>query len=115
NILVYLFVLPDALKKNVWAFSLMGLAFIYSVYVLIFKPYKRYPVLLSSYFTTITDISLICGWIYATGEFYSPFYPLLYLSIITIAFRYNRRVTFYASIFYVFTYFTLLYHEIPVH
>jgi signal transduction histidine kinase len=104
NTLIYLFVMKKQGTAPVTAYITMSLAWLYGCYVLVFEPYKKYHLLLTSYFTTLADILLITVWIYATGGYQSPFYLLLYLSILTIALRYSFRVTLYAALLYMVTY-----------
>jgi signal transduction histidine kinase/CheY-like chemotaxis protein len=69
----------------------------YSALVLLFEPYRRFAVLLSSQFSSISDSLLVALWIVATGGFDSPFYPLWYLCLTAIAFRYGDRETLLAA------------------
>src|SRR5688500_16094344 len=49
------------------AYALLGLATVYGVYVYLAEPYRRHPVLRSSYFTSATDSIFTMLWLYATG------------------------------------------------
>jgi hypothetical protein len=89
-----------------WTISIVSMA--YALFVSIFQPYRRYRVLLSSYFTSASDASLITLWILATGGFESPFYLLWYVSLAAIAFRYSYRATLVASGIYAALYVGLL-------
>lgn len=80
----------------------------YAFYVLMARPYLRFPILTAASFTTVTDSILITLWILATGGFDSPFYLLWYLSLVAIAFRYDHRVTVMATLLYVTCYVILL-------
>ena len=108
NSLLYHFMIDHARTIPWLAYTIIFLSGIYGLSVFIFEPYRRYPVLLSSYFTTISDTLFITLWIYATGGVASPFYVLLYASIIAIAFRYNSRETIIAAAVYAASYIGLL-------
>jgi len=88
--------------------AVIGIAALYGLYVWFAEPYRRYPILLSSYFTSLSDSALIMVWLYATGSIASPFYLLLYISMVAIAFRYPARQTLFASLVYSGSYFALL-------
>ncbi|MBX9851371.1 MAG: hypothetical protein K2X86_06385 [Cytophagaceae bacterium] len=92
NVTVYTFLMNKINSIEWLAYALMIVAFIYSVFVLIFHPYKKYHLLLTSYFTSGTDAFLITLWIIATGGYESSFYVLWYASILGIAMRYTFSV-----------------------
>ena len=81
---------------------------IYGAAVFFLEPYRRYPVMLSSYFTSVSDAIFITLWLYATGGFESPFYLLLYVSIVAVAFRYSYRETMIAAVIYSVSYLAML-------
>jgi signal transduction histidine kinase len=111
NSLIYFFFYdPTIPTRPVLAVIITVLAWAYALYLIFFKPYKKYPLLLTSYFTSISDAALITLWIYATGEYHSPFFVLYYVSIIAIAFRYSFRVTLVTAFAYAFLYI-LVFHE----
>lgn len=84
------------------------IANLYGPYVLIAKPYKKYSVFTSSYFTAITDGILIAGWIAATGGINSPFYLIWFISILALAFRFNRKAVVFAMVFNALVYAGLM-------
>jgi signal transduction histidine kinase len=108
NTLVYLLLMDKAGTLPWLAAAVIAVAFLYSGWVLWREPYRRYALLLSSYFTTATDALLIIVWVLATGGIHSPFYILLYLSISAVAFRYAARETAAATAIYAGSYLGLL-------
>ncbi|MFN3403023.1 MAG: sensor histidine kinase [Cytophagaceae bacterium] len=108
NIIVYLF-FQDKTDTVEWlAGIIVVVAFLYAVLVIAFRPYEKYPVLLTSYFTSGSDAILITLWILSTGGYDSPFYVLWYISIVAIAFRYNAKITITISILYSVLYCIIL-------
>jgi signal transduction histidine kinase len=106
--LVYLFLI-DKSQTVIWlSYFILILSWIYSLYVYFFEPYRRYPVMLSSYFTSITDAIFITIWIYATGAVKSPFYVILYGAVTSIAFRYSYCETMIAAVIYSISYLAML-------
>jgi signal transduction histidine kinase len=87
---------------------LMGFSWVYSLGMLVFRPYRRWPALVTGYYTVTTDTLFITLWIYATGGATSPFVLLAYLSVFAIAFRYSAREAFLAAGFYDVAYVALL-------
>ena len=114
NVTVYTFLMSKNNSIEWLAYSLMILAFIYSAFVLLFHPYKKYHLLLTSYFTSGTDAFLITLWIIATGGYESTFYVLWYASILGIAMRYTMPVTIRVAILYSVLYFAILYNDIHI-
>jgi signal transduction histidine kinase len=108
NSLVYTFLLDQSQSIPWLAFVIIVVALVYSVYVYFFKPYRRFPVMLTSYFSTGTDALLITFWLYSTGGINSPFYVLWYVGIISIAFRYSMRETIMSALLYAACYVLLL-------
>ncbi|HEX6512147.1 MAG TPA: hypothetical protein VF157_07615, partial [Chloroflexota bacterium] len=71
NGLTYPFVL-DPTTHVVWlAYTLLGIAFVYSLYVVAAQPYRKYPAMQHAYFTSGLDALLIALWLFATGGFES--------------------------------------------
>jgi signal transduction histidine kinase len=108
NSLVYHFMIDQAGTIPWLAYLIILMSGAYGLAVFLLEPYRRYPVMRSSYFTSITDAIFITLWLYATGGIASPFYVLLYVSIIAIAFRYNARETISAAAMYAVSYLVLL-------
>ncbi|HLQ35912.1 MAG TPA: ATP-binding protein [Chloroflexota bacterium] len=76
----------------VWlAYTLVGVALAYSLFVVVAQPYRRFPAMLHACFTSSLDAVLIALWVYATGGWDSPFFVLWYVSIVAVAFRYSYR------------------------
>lgn len=90
------------------AYTLLATASIYGLYVYYYEPYKRYSVLLSSYFTSGTDAGFTMLWLYATGGFESPFYVALYMAVVAVAFRFGFQETAFAAATYAVAYLAML-------
>jgi signal transduction histidine kinase len=108
NSLVYLFLLDKTSTVEWLAYIIVIVALAYSLYVYYAKPYRQFPVMMTSYFSSTTDAALITVWLYATGGVNSPFYVLWYVGIISIAFRYSLQETLTAALVYTFCYLFLL-------
>ncbi len=108
NTVVFAFLLSWEHVIPWMAISLLSLAWVYGLFVHFVKPYRRFPILLSSYFTSLTDAVLITLWLHATGGFDSQFYVLWYVSIAAIAYRWNNRDTLIACGIYGLSYVGLL-------
>ena len=104
NVFVYYFFFPRS-ESVLWAsyVTIFGV-FSYALIVYLYEPYKKYKILLSSYFTVFGDAIFISIWIYATGGFDSPWYVLWYLSIVAVVFRYTYEKVFTATIIYTLSY-----------
>lgn len=100
NTFSYSFLMDHSQTIPGLAYSVIALAWIYGLYVLFREPYRRYPVVLSSYFTTLTDAALIMVWIHATGGWSSPFYLTVCVSVVAVAFRYQPLETAIAAAVY---------------
>jgi diguanylate cyclase (GGDEF)-like protein len=72
----------------------------YTVCLLVFRPYLRWPIMQTSLFTTCTDSVFISVWVLATGGPQSEFYPLYYVSVASIAIRYSLRESLTAAAAY---------------
>ncbi|HUR62563.1 MAG TPA: PAS domain-containing sensor histidine kinase [Candidatus Thermoplasmatota archaeon] len=107
NVTLYWAVLYPAGDPPVAAATTV-VALVYIVYIVGFQPYRRYPILATSLWTTLTDGTLIPVWVYATGGFESPFYVLWFLSLFAVTFRYNWRAPLAAALVYIATYLALL-------
>lgn len=90
------------------AAAVTAVALPYGFLVLLARPYRRYPILLSAGFTSLTDALLITLWILATGGYESPFYVLWYVSLAAIAFRFGFRETIVSAAVYALAYTSLL-------
>lgn len=101
NIGVYYFVMGPEGTIPWLAATIAVVSTTYAVGVIVARPYRHFPLLLSSYFTTFTDASLITLWIIATGQDASPFYALWAVSLVAIAFRYDPATTMLAAGVYV--------------
>ena len=72
-------------------YTLIALGAIYAIGVLVFEPYRRYPVLMSAWLTVPTDIVFSLVWIAITGGIDSPWIAALYAATITPSLRYRPR------------------------
>lgn len=108
NSLAYLFLIEHESAIPWLAHTIIVVANAYGFYTLLYQPYRRHPVLLSSYFTSVSDGALIALWVLATGGVDSPFYVIWYLSLTAIAFRYEYRGTLFAAVLYAASYVILL-------
>jgi PAS domain S-box-containing protein len=95
------------LNKNL-VYTLIAIIWPYGAYVLIWKPYEKYPVFLAGWFTYTGDCVFTTLWIYATGGFYSPYHVIYYTSIIAVAFRFGFRTTMFTAGLYAFCYILLI-------
>ncbi|MHB8632342.1 MAG: sensor histidine kinase [Thermoplasmatota archaeon] len=71
------------------AYGVLAVAWLYAVYIVALKPYRRFPILASSLYTTLSDSGLLMVWIYATGSFYSPYWAIMFLSVLAVAYRFS--------------------------
>jgi signal transduction histidine kinase len=108
NSLIYYFLIDQSVTIPWLAYLIIFMSAVYGLTVFLLEPYRHFPVMRSSYFTSISDAIFITLWLYATGGRASPFYVLLYASIIAIAFRYNFRETIIAAAIYAASYHALL-------
>jgi signal transduction histidine kinase len=106
--LVYHFLMDKAGTAPAAAYSILALAWLYTLALLFFPPYRRVSPIVSSYIISIADSIAITLWIYATGGFESPFYVILYGSLVAIAFRYSYRETVLAAVVYSALYLSML-------
>ncbi len=90
------------------AYALIVVANTYSVFVIVVKPYRKYPIFLAGYFTYITDAVLISLWLLATGTYESPFFVLWYISIVAVAFRFSYTITIFTAFLYSICYALLI-------
>ncbi len=89
----------------VWlAYTVIVVANLYSIFSLVFEPYRKFSFLSSIHFTTISDSTLIVLWIMGTGYMGSPFYIIWYVSLIAVAYRYSAKETAVSTIAYVLGY-----------
>lgn len=108
NSLVYHFLMAKEGTVEWLAYLTIVGANAYALFVYLGRPYTRFPVMMSSVFTSALDAVFITIWLYATGSFESPFYVLWLVSVTAIAFRYGLRETLMASALYAVSYTLLL-------
>jgi PAS domain S-box-containing protein len=114
NTVVYLLLV----RSNVDTITLLAdivvaISVVYGSTIVITEPYRRFPVLVSSYFTTVTDALLITLWLAATGGYESPFVGLWYASVASIAFRFGVWETVLAATVYGASHLGLIYLTEP--
>lgn len=110
NSVVYLIFMESGEFQQL-AFAIIGVANIYAIWSLVFEPYKKFVFLAQYYFTTVSDALLIGLWIVATGYMDSPFYVMLYISILAVAFRYSLTVTAFSSAIYLLLYLIIFFFD----
>ncbi|MHB8584777.1 MAG: sensor histidine kinase [Thermoplasmatota archaeon] len=84
--------------------GIIGIALVYSAFVVIWRPYERFSQMMTTYFTTVSDGALITVWLIATGGLASPFYLLWFISLFAVAFRFDARATVVTTAMYAAAY-----------
>ncbi|MCF8257253.1 MAG: hypothetical protein K9J06_06850 [Flavobacteriales bacterium] len=108
NSVAFVFLIDKAQTIPWLAWPIMVSSLIYSIYVAIWEPFKKYPIKRTSYLTSAADSIFILLWIIATGMSGSPFFLLWYISIIAFAQRFTFRATLLTSVAYAAAYMTVL-------
>lgn len=90
------------------ALWILGFAWVYGLVVWRFEPYRRWPLLMSSTVTAITDALFSTAWIHVTGGIDSPWYLFYYLGLPALAFRFGMRETLGGAALYAASYVLLL-------
>lgn len=108
NSVVYAALLPRDVGVPALAWTIIAVANTYGLYLIVARPYRRWPAMATAQFTTWTDGALITAWLVATGGFASPFYLLWYLSLVAVAFRFNQGGTWIATGLYAALYVALV-------
>ena len=107
NVAVYWPLLRD--QGVPWlAMTVSVVAVAYGFYVVIARPYLRFPIMQAAMFTAVTDSILITLWIFSTGGYDSPFHLLWFLSLLAVSFRYEYKATMWATALYIGCYVGLL-------
>lgn len=108
NTIAYV-VLMDKADTIPWlAYLVIAASLIYSFAVVVYRPFDRFALHKTSYFTFASDGVLITLWIIATGSAASPFYLLWYVSVITVGQRFSFRSTLLTSAAYALIYVIIL-------
>jgi signal transduction histidine kinase len=105
---IYHFILADDLKTTWLATLSMVVSFPISAIMVLYKPYKKYPLLVSRLFSVSFDGLIITLWILATGGAQSPFYVLWSISIIAVAQRFSFKETMIVSVIYALIYYMMV-------
>ena len=109
NVAAYYLLLPDGAGIPWLAATISVVALSYGFFVVLFQPYRWWPVLRAALFTALTDGLLIVLWVAASGGIDSPFHLLWLLSMMAVAFRYESRATIVATVLYISSYLGLLF------
>jgi PAS domain S-box-containing protein len=105
---VHYFKPDDVETRPVLAYTVLAISFLYSGLTYLVKPGEKYPEMLASYFSYISDIVFISLWLYATGGYASPFYIMWYVAIVSVALRFNWQIVWVTSVIYIVSYICLL-------
>ncbi len=108
TILYFAFIAHRPETLPMLALVIVALSFCYALYVLIAEPYRRFPILMTSYFVSTADAVATMAWIHATGGVRSPFFLLLYLLPVGAAFRHSFGEAILASALFAGGYLGLL-------
>jgi len=108
NSFAYAFLLDQRLTIRWLAYSIIAASWVYAIVVVFLQPYRRYPHLWSMYATTIFDGVLTLLWVHSTGGFASPFYLLFYVTVVSMAVRFNLPNTLIGASLYSLGYYALL-------
>jgi len=108
NSFAYSFLLDQRGTIRWLAYSIIAVSCVYAVAVVFLHPYQRFQRLWSWYWTSIFDGMLTIVWIHATGGFGSPFYLLFYLTVTSVAVRFDVRYTMISATLYAGGYLMLL-------
>lgn len=105
NSIIYLLYFTRFDEEYHWlAFSIIGIANLYSFYFFFAKPYEKFHLLTSSMYSSVLDCFLITSWLLATGGVESEFFLLWYVSIFAVAYRFSANETLLAALFYSASY-----------
>lgn len=108
NCYVFLFLLPQDLITPGIAYPILILSLIYSIGIIAIRPFLNFKTLLPSYTTALIDAGFITAWVYATGNYHSPFFMLWMISIIGVAYRYMMLETIIIACIYLLSYSMIL-------
>ncbi len=104
NTVLFLLVTRQQATLPALAYAVIVAASAYSVWMLVARPYERFRFLVSAWFVSVADGVLITLWLAATGGFASPFFPLWYVSIVAVSFRYGAWAALLGSSAYAVAY-----------
>ncbi len=108
NTIAYV-VLMDKEGTIPWlAYTVIVISLIYSFTVVVYRPFDRFKLQKTSYFTFVSDALFITLWILASGAADSPFYLLWYVSVIAVGQRFSIRTTLLTSAIYALLYVFIL-------
>lgn len=104
NTVVFVWFMDHTYTNDPLAYGVLAIANVYALITLVFQPYKKFKVLRSIYFTTVSDGALATLLIVATGYMDSPYYLIWYISLVSIAFRYTLQQTVITTFIYLLLY-----------
>lgn len=97
NITVYFLFLWSDTPRRPLALSIVILAGAYALWSFFFRPYERYPLLRFGAATLVSDVVLITLWVLGTGGTASPFWVIYFVSVTSVAMRYDVVQTVVAA------------------
>jgi len=104
NTLALAFLLDTSGWQMDWAWALIGITWTYGLPVVLLQPYKRWSVFRGSMLTAAADTLIISAFVAVTGASDSPFFVLYYLSVVSMAMRFELRQTVVACVFNIVAY-----------
>lgn len=105
-----LFPFMDPARTIPWlAYSVIAVVWLYSGWVLLARPYRRYPAARLARSTAVADAVVIFAFVFATGGYDSPFFVLLYLSAVAFGLRYPPAVAYGGGVLYALSYAALVF------
>jgi signal transduction histidine kinase len=108
NAVAFVFLIDKSQTIPGLAWPILISSLVYSFYVAIWEPFRKYPIKRTSYLTSAADSIFILLWIMSTGMASSPFFLLWYISIIAFAQRFSFRATLFTSVVYAAAYMAVL-------
>lgn len=106
--LTYAWTFDRSMAIHALALSLLALGWMYAGVLVAAKPYRRFRILMTSYVTVAGDAAFATLWIWATGGFNSPYYPIFIIAVVGVAYRFGPRETAGAALAYAASYAFLL-------
>ena len=107
-VVVNSFALAFLLDTEGWnvnaAWWLTSLTLLYAIPVALLQPYRRWRVFQTSMLTTAADAIMTALFIAVTGAAESPFYVLYYLTIASVAMRFDLRQAIVACFWFALSY-----------
>ena len=92
----FVFLWPHTPRQGL-ALTVVVLAGLYALWSLLTRPYQRWPLLRFGAATLSSDVFLITLWVLATGGARSPFWVIYFVSVTSVAMRYDVEQTVVAA------------------